>query len=77
MILIAALVSLYLAMVFSAYARDAYDAERWKTDPGYCRYGAPFGEVLVWWWRSRSRKVRKPRRKPVLPQWPTNRWPGS
>lgn len=58
-------------MAVYAGIADAYDRERWKTDPDYCRYGASFKEVLVLVWRWHRK------RKPVLPQWPTTRWPGS
>lgn len=44
---------IFAAAVFTAYVRDAYDQERWKTDEGYCRYGASLSEVLRWWWRKR------------------------
>jgi hypothetical protein len=67
--ILATIVAVYLAMVFWAGVRDDYDADHRKTDPLYCRYSASFKEVLVWWWHRR--------RKPVLPQWPQNRWPGS
>jgi hypothetical protein len=49
--------AVFVAMVFSALIRGAFDAERWKVDPGYCRYGAPMREVPGWWWkRSRLRR---------------------
>jgi hypothetical protein len=38
-------------MVWYSAVADAYDAERWKTDPDYRRYGAPMRDVLTWWWR--------------------------
>ncbi len=69
MILIATILALYLTTIYWTGVRDAYDRDRRKTDPLYCRYSASFKEVLVWW---RHRK-----RKPVIPQWPQNRWPGN
>jgi hypothetical protein len=44
------LAMLFGAAVFTSYIRDEYDAERWKIDPNYCRYGASFKEVFKWWW---------------------------
>jgi hypothetical protein len=51
MIVLATIAAAFLTMVWYSTVADAYDAERWKTDPDYCRYGAPMRDVLTWWWR--------------------------
>jgi hypothetical protein len=40
---------LMLALSYASIA-DAYDEARFEVDPGYCRYGASFSEVMTWWW---------------------------
>jgi hypothetical protein len=37
---LAALAILFGVGIFTSYIREDYDAERWETDPDYCRYGA-------------------------------------
>jgi hypothetical protein len=51
MIILATVAANLPTMVWYSAVADAYDAERWKTDPDYCRYGAPMRDVLTWWWR--------------------------
>ena len=46
--------ALLLLMVGYASIADAYDAERWKTDPDYCRYAGSFRQVMTWWWGHRT-----------------------
>jgi hypothetical protein len=54
-IVIGIIIAIYVIMCIYSGIADAYNAERWRKDPGYCRYGASFREVARWW-RSGKRR---------------------